>query len=80
MTAEESTTPNSSVQLPADARGSSVAVADPVEAALADALQRASAAGAWSTVETLARELTARREAHAADVVDIGVARKRRGQ
>jgi hypothetical protein len=36
-------------------------VLDPVEAALADALSRAAAAGAWATVEILVAELTARR-------------------
>ena len=40
-----------------------VVAADPVEAALTDALSRAAAAGAWSAVEALARELGARREA-----------------
>lgn len=34
---------------------------DPVEAALAKALERASAAGEWAVVATLARELEARR-------------------
>jgi len=38
---------------------------DPVEAALADALRRAAEAGQWSTVEVLAKELEARREAQA---------------
>ena len=37
--------------------------ADPAEAALIDALSRAAAAGAWTAVEALARELGARREA-----------------
>jgi len=55
---------------------------DPVEQALADALQRASVAGAWSTVERLAGELEARRKARlqtsgGADVVTIDSARKR---
>jgi hypothetical protein len=40
-----------------------VVAADPVEAALTDALSRAAAAAAWTTVEALARELGARREA-----------------
>ena len=39
---------------------------DPVEAALADALQRAAVAGQWSTVEVLSRELEARRVAREA--------------
>jgi len=54
---------------------------DPVEQALADALQRASVAGAWSTVERLAGELEARRKARlqtsgGADVVTLNSARK----
>ena len=51
---------------------------DPVEAALADALTRASAAGQWDVVTTIARELQARREARA-NVVDLEIARKNRG-
>jgi hypothetical protein len=38
---------------------------DPVELALATALERASAAGQWTAVELLARELQARRRARA---------------
>ncbi|MEO8903097.1 MAG: hypothetical protein ABI627_16365 [Polyangiaceae bacterium] len=38
---------------------------DPVELALATALERASAAGAWALVEILGRELAARRVASA---------------
>jgi integrase len=60
------------------AGGESVAVADPVEAALADAITKAAAAGAWAAVEGLSRELAARREARAG-VVDLAAARKRRG-
>lgn len=52
------------------------AAADPVEQALADALQRAAAAEQWTAVETLSRELTARREARA-NVVHLPA--KRRG-
>jgi hypothetical protein len=44
-------------------RGPSAAVADPIEAAPAVALERASLAGQWSAVEILARELEARRKA-----------------
>lgn len=36
---------------------------DPVEEALATALERASAAGEWGVVQTLAAELDARRKA-----------------
>jgi hypothetical protein len=69
-----------SVQI--DARGHSVAdkapAADPVEQALGEAIVRASAAGAWSSVEALTRELQARREARAG-VVDLAQARRRKG-
>jgi hypothetical protein len=51
---------------------------DPVETALAEALRRASEASQWDVVAMLARELQARREARA-DVVDLEMARKRRG-
>lgn len=57
----------------------SIPAADPVETAIADALKRAAAAGAWTTVESLSRELQARREARAG-VVELAVERsKRRG-
>jgi hypothetical protein len=39
-----------------------VVVAEPVEATLTDALSKAAAAGAWTAVGALARELGARRE------------------
>ena len=51
---------------------------DPVEAALAVALDRASAAGEWGAVAQLARELEARRTAPVAPVVDLAKARGRR--
>jgi len=51
---------------------------DPVEVALAEALTRASAAGAWDAVAQLARELEARRRAAGA-VVDLDAERTRRG-
>jgi len=57
--------------------GDAETVVDVVEAALADALTRAAAAGQWTTVEVLSRELTARREATAA-VIDLGAARCKR--
>lgn len=50
---------------------------DAVEAALADALTKASAAGEWTAVEVLSRELKARREARA-NVVTLDTERKRR--
>jgi hypothetical protein len=57
---------------------------EPVEAALGEALARASAAGEWSVVTTLARELEARRMARsgaaAAGVVDLDAERVRRGR
>jgi hypothetical protein len=74
-------TTDTSEPLSADVRGQSVAIeqqVDPVEQALADALGRAARSGEWGTVETLSRELTARREARSG-VIDIAVERKRRG-
>jgi hypothetical protein len=53
-------------------------ITDPVEQALADAITKAAAAGQWSAVETLSRELTARREVRAG-VVDLAEARRRKG-
>ena len=54
-------------------------VPDAVEHALADALQRASAAGAWDVVGQLARELEARRKALAAPgVVRLDAERAKR--
>lgn len=41
-------------------------LSDPVEVALAEAIKGATAAGEWSVVAQLARELEARRNAHAA--------------
>lgn len=51
---------------------------DPVEAALADALTKASAAGQWDVVARIAAELQARREARAR-VVQLDVERSKRG-
>jgi hypothetical protein len=51
--------------------------ADVVETALADALTKASAAGQWEVVATLARELQARREARAGTIT-LDAERKRR--
>jgi hypothetical protein len=53
------------------------AASDPVEAALADALTKASAAGRFDVVAQLARELEARRTARAGVVV-LAEARERR--
>jgi hypothetical protein len=50
---------------------------DPVELALATALERASAASEWDTVKVLAGELEARRRARS-DVVDLKAERARR--
>jgi hypothetical protein len=71
--------------------GSTAALSEPVDvvdAALAAALERASAAGEWSTVATLAGELAARRAARearpsgapteGARVLDLDEARRRR--
>jgi hypothetical protein len=55
---------------------------DPVEGALSTALAAAASAGQWTVVETLARELEARRTARAAvqpgDVIDLGDEKRRR--
>jgi hypothetical protein len=51
---------------------------DPIEAALAEALRAATAAGQWTVVAQLARELEARREARAG-VVQLHAERARRG-
>lgn len=51
--------------------------ADPVELAIAAALERASAAGQWTAVEVLARELEARRKARAG-VVQLDTERRKR--
>jgi hypothetical protein len=52
---------------------------DPVEAALADALTKAAAAGAWEVVGQLARELEARRKARSG-VVELATERAKRGR
>jgi hypothetical protein len=57
--------------------GNELELADPVEAALAVALTAASAAGQWTAVEVLARELEARRKARAG-VVDLEQARAKK--
>ena len=51
---------------------------DPVEAALVDALTRASAAGQWGVVSELAKQLDARRLARAG-AVDLRAERAKRG-
>jgi integrase len=50
---------------------------DPVETALAEALTKASAAGEWSVVAQLARELEARRQSRAGNVVTLRSGRAR---
>jgi hypothetical protein len=57
--------------------GDLVSESDPVELALATALDRASAAGQWTVAEVLARELEARRKARAG-VVELNAERRRR--
>jgi hypothetical protein len=52
---------------------------DAVEAALAESLQRAAAAGVWDAVQALAAELKARREARVG-VVSLEEQRSRRGE
>ena len=54
-----------------------VSETDPVELALATALERASAAGQWTAVEVLARELESRRKARAG-VVQLDSERRKR--
>jgi integrase len=55
-------------------------ISDPVEAALAGALERAAIAGEWATVQALARELEARRVARSSsNVVPLDPRRKREG-
>ena len=51
---------------------------DPVELALAAALEGATKAGEWSTVAQLGRELETRRQARG-EVIDLAAERKRRG-
>jgi integrase len=53
--------------------------ADPVDLALATALDRATAAAQWSVAEVLARELSDRRRAHS-QVVDLDAERNKRGR
>jgi len=57
---------------------------DVVETALATTLATAASAGQWGVVETLARELEARRVARAgaqrAGVIDLGDEKRRRGR
>ena len=50
---------------------------DVVELALAEALRGATAAGEWTTVAQLARELQARREARTADVIELAERRRK---
>jgi integrase len=52
---------------------------DPVETALADAIAKAAAAGAWEAVAACTAELRARREARV-NVVSLEAARRRKGQ
>jgi hypothetical protein len=59
--------------------GPPVGQGDVVEAALAEALRGATAAGQWTVVAQLARELEARREARAG-VVALDAERAKRGR
>ena len=56
----------------------SVAHSDPLAVALATAIEKGTAAGEWSVVAQLARELEARRAARAENVVTLR--QERRGQ
>jgi hypothetical protein len=53
-------------------------IADPVEAALADAVRKATDADAWDVVKAIVGELEARRKARAG-VVDLDAVRRERG-
>jgi hypothetical protein len=53
--------------------------AEPIEAALADALTRAAAEGRFDIVAQLARELEARRLARAGNVIALPSSRRRDG-
>ena len=55
-----------------------VTIVDPVEAALATALEGATAAGEWSTVAQLARELEARRKSRSG-VIQLDDVRAQKG-
>ena len=56
-------------------------LSDPVEVALAEAIKGATAAGEWSVVAQLARELEARRNAHSApNVVELRPPKKDAGR
>jgi hypothetical protein len=57
--------------------GNELELVDPVEAALAVALEGAARAGQWTTVEILTRELEARRRSRAG-VVDLERARAKK--
>lgn len=54
-----------------------MSIPDAVEAALADAVRKATDAGAWDVVASLVAELRERRNARAS-VVDLATARKAR--
>jgi len=61
--------------------GDKLGTADVVEAALANALEAASKAGQWTSVEALARELAARRQARTSgNVVDMVEERAKRAR
>ena len=81
-------TPGAVTDVTADERGADVTgqprgeepgPTDPVEAALADALSKAAAAGQWTAVEALSRELGARREARAKVILLDAARRQRKG-
>ncbi len=66
---EPSSTPGDESHEPGPFETGSAPFADPIEAALATALKKASEAGQWDVVTQLARELEARRKAHRASNV-----------
>ncbi len=61
-----------------DRKWTADASADPVDAALADAIVKAAGAGRFDVVAALSRELEARRLAHTENVVQIERARRSR--
>ncbi|MEI9940499.1 MAG: hypothetical protein WDO69_25065 [Pseudomonadota bacterium] len=62
---------------PVDGTGPSRGDADPIEQALADAITKAAAAGAFDVLPKLVTELEARRKARL-EVVDLAAERARR--
>jgi hypothetical protein len=77
ITAQDDTRSDTEVHERPPSIGDLVSESDPVELALATALDRASAAGQWTVAEVSARELETRRKARAG-VVQLDTERRRR--